>query len=38
MANLAPLTPIIVFGGLVIAAFWLGGMGMDTAAANRKKQ
>jgi hypothetical protein len=35
MANFAP---IIVFGGLVIAAFWLGGMAMDTAAENRKKQ
>jgi predicted small integral membrane protein len=35
MANFAP---IIVFGALVVVAFWLGGMGMDTAAENRKKQ
>jgi len=35
---MASFAPIIVFGGLVIAAFWLGGLGMDTAAANRKKQ
>ena len=35
---MASLAPIIVFGGLVIVAFWLGGLGMDTAAENRKKQ
>ena len=35
---MASLAPIIVFGGLVIAAFWLGGIGMDMAAQNRKKQ
>jgi hypothetical protein len=35
MANFAP---IIVFGGLLIVAFWLGGAGMDMAAQNRKSQ
>jgi hypothetical protein len=35
---MASLTPIIVFGGLVIAAIWLGGAGMDMAAQNRKSQ
>jgi len=35
---MASLTPIIVFGGLVIFAIWLGGAGMDMAAQNRKSQ
>lgn len=35
---MASLTPIIVFGGLLVVAFWLGGAGMDMAAKNRKGQ
>ena len=35
---MASFTPIIVFGALLVVAFWIGGAGMDTAAANRKSQ
>lgn len=35
---MASLVPIILFGGLVIFAIIIGGIGMDTAAANRKAQ
>jgi len=35
---MAAATPIIVFGGLVILAIWMGGAAMDMAAANRKAQ
>ena len=35
---MASFAPIIVFGGLVIVAIWLGGAGMDMAAQNRKSQ
>lgn len=33
---MASLTPIILFGGLFILAWWMGGKAMDMAAANRK--
>lgn len=35
---MASLIPIILFAGLVVAAIWLGGVGMDVAAASRKSQ
>ena len=35
---MAALTPFIVFGGLVLFAFYLGGAAMDMAAKNRKQQ
>jgi len=34
---MAELTPFILFGGLLIAAFYMGGVAMDMAAKNRKK-
>lgn len=33
---IANLTPVILFGGLVILAIIFGGQAMDTAAASRK--
>jgi len=35
---MAALTPIILFGALVIVAIVMGGAAMDMAAANRKAQ
>lgn len=35
---MAALTPIILFGALVILAIIMGGSAMDMAAANRKAQ
>jgi hypothetical protein len=35
---MASLTPIIVFGALVILAIYLGGAAMDSAAQARKSQ
>jgi hypothetical protein len=36
MDTIASLTPIILFGGLVVAAIVMGGSAMDEAANNRK--
>ena len=33
---MAAFTPIILFGALFLVAWYLSGMAMDTAAANRK--
>ena len=38
MESLASLTPIILFGALIIFAIIIGGAGMDMAAKNRKDQ
>lgn len=35
---LSNLTPVILFGGLVIFAIILGGIAMDESAKNRKQQ
>jgi len=35
---MASLTPIILFGALVIGAIVMGGAAMDMAAENRKNQ
>lgn len=35
---MASLTPIILFGALVILAIFMGGTAMDEAAKNRKQQ
>ncbi len=37
MNTIASLTPIILFGGLVLCAIVMGGVAMDAAAKNRKK-
>ena len=36
MDTIASLTPIILFGGLVVFAIIMGGIAMDEAAKNRK--
>lgn len=35
---MATFAPIIVFGILLVVAFWMGGAAMDMAAQNRKNQ
>lgn len=35
---MASLTPIILFGALVVLAIYIGGTSMDEAAKNRKQQ
>ena len=35
---MASLTPIILFGVLIVMAIWMGGASMDEAAKNRKAQ
>jgi hypothetical protein len=35
---MASFTPIILFGVLIVLAFYMGGTAMDEAAKNRKQQ